>query len=97
MPCKVVHRCHNAQNDIQNACDPNKLFGECARKRKIRPGGHESQDEHEGKEYDGVGVKRKVLRIVVDAAAIVAFVGGVAGDAEAGDGDEAEEGEDELE
>ena len=97
MSREVVDRRHNPQDNIQNPRDPNKLFRECARQREIRPRGDESQDEHEGKEHDGVGIEREVLRVVVDAAAVVAFVGGVAGDGEAGDGDEAEEGEDELE
>ena len=55
------------------------MFREKARGEEVGPGGHNGDDENEGEEDDGVGVEREGVGGTVDAAAIVAFIGAVAG------------------
>ena len=93
---EVVHRRANPKNDVQYPCDPDELLGEEAGEGEVGPGDDEGDAEDEDEEDEGVGVQREVVTAVVDAATAEGFVGRVAFERKARDGDEASESEEEL-
>ena len=95
MLCEVVDRGPDAEHDVQDARDPDKLLCERARGGEVEPGDDEGDEEDEDEEDDGVSVEREVVRRMVDAPARGGLVGAVALEREARDGGEAEEGQDE--
>ena len=76
----VVDGGAEGEDDVENAGDPDELFGEHAGGEEVGPGGCDGDDEDEGEEDDGVGVEGEGVGGVVDSAAGEGFVGAVAGD-----------------
>ena len=77
MAREVVYGGHDTEDDIQDPRDPDELLSKGAGEGEVAPGSDEGEDEDESEEDDGIGIQGKVLRIAVDTAAVVAFVGGV--------------------
>jgi hypothetical protein len=55
--------------NVENACDPNELFGEYARKGYVSPGQEEGNNKTECEENDGIVVEAKSIFVSVDAVA----------------------------
>ena len=78
MPRKVVPGCREAEDDVQDARNPDELLGEVSGEQEVDPGEGEGEHEHEGEEDDGVGVEGEGVGAAVDAAAVEEVVAVVA-------------------
>lgn len=66
MPSKVVDSRPNSEGNVQNARDPDELFRKGARQGKVKPGEDKSNGQDEGEEYNGIGVQREFVSIVIN-------------------------------
>lgn len=94
---EVIDGRSQRENTIEDTGDPDELLGKGTRGDEIRQGDDEGDDEHEDEEDQRVGVEGEIVGAIVDAAAGEGSMARIRVDGQAGDGDKAEENEDELE
>lgn len=72
---KIVDACADAKNDMEDAGDPDELFGKGPGSCEIGPRKYEGDREYEGKENDGICIEGEVVRSIVYTTAAETFIG----------------------
>lgn len=63
----------NNRLGCKHTCDPDKLLGESARQRDVKPAGDHRNHQYESEEYSRIGIEPKALPIAIDSIAIEAL------------------------